>query len=288
MSTSQTPAIDTTAVTLQDAARFEAAEGRSWTDLYAAAPRDWAAEAGLGSRQVGGAVVLHWVASGRRYFSRAIGLGVTTPATREHLQEIAAIWEGLGIEMFLVQSLPHCRPQAYEKWLGELGFEPFDAQDRVVRGGEPLVGGRAVSADGELTVERVTGETAEEWSDFLQRVYHLDTGPWLPKLIGRPGWHQYVAHRNGEIVGARGMHIGPDGIAWLGMDGPVPGLSTHDYEPDRSICSQIVSDGLTAGARCFIADIEAPSPAFDTPAYDYFSSLGFTRPYVRTHYTRSV
>jgi hypothetical protein len=288
MSTLPTSTIDTAPVTQQAAALFEAAEGRSWTDLYAAAPSSWAAGVGLGSREVGGAVVLHWAASGRRYFSRAIGLGMTTPASKEQLNEIVAIWDGMGIEMFLVQSLPHCRPESYEQWLGELGFEPFDAQDRVVRGGQPLDGGWPAPAADELTVERVTGDTAEEWSDFLQRVYHLDTGPWLPNLIGRPGWHQYVARRNGEIVGARAMHIGPDGIAWLGMDSPVPGLSTQDCEPDRAICHQIVSDGLAAGARCFIADIEAPSPAFDTPAYDYFSSLGFTRPYVRTHYTRSV
>src|SRR5437588_4922889 len=56
----------------------------------------------------------------------------------------------------------------------------------------------------------------------------------------------------------------------LGMDGPVPGLMTDDYEPDAAICSRIVADGLVAGARRFIADIEAPSDAMDTPAYEYF------------------
>jgi len=68
------------------------------------------------------------------------------------------------------------------------------------------------------------------------------------------------------------------------MDGPVPGLMTDDYEPDAAICSRIVADGLVAGARRFIADIEAPSDAMDTPAYEYFGRLGFTRPYVRTHW----
>jgi len=43
-------------------------------------------------------------------------------------------------------------------------------------------------------------------------------------------------------------------------------------------------DGLIAGARRFIADIEAPSEAMDTPAYEHFGRLGFTRPYVRTHW----
>lgn len=83
------------------------------------------------------------------------------------------------------------------------------------------------------------------------------------------------------------MFIGPDGFAWLGMDGPVPGLATDDYEPDAAICQVIVRDGLARGVRCFLADIEAPSETMETPAYEYFGRLGFSRPYVRHHYRRS-
>jgi hypothetical protein len=117
-------------------------------------------------------------------------------------------------------------------------------------------------------------------------VYRLDTGPWLQRLIGRPGWHEYVAREGGEIVAARGMFIGPDGAAWLGMDGPVPGVMTDDYEPDAALCAYAVADGLTRGATSFLADIELPSAELDTPAYGYFARLGFRRPYVRTHWTR--
>ena len=92
--------------------------------------------------------------------------------------------------MFLLQSLPRCRPAEYEGWLRDRGLEPFDAQDRVVRGREPFTGG--VPSARALTVERVGPETQDEWSAFLQRVYRLHTGPWLQKLIGRRGWHQYV------------------------------------------------------------------------------------------------
>ena len=119
-----------------------------------------------------------------------------------------------------------------------------------------------------------------------QRVYRLDTGPWLQRLIGRTGWHQYIARKDGEVVAARGMYLGHGGIAWLGMDGPVPGVMTDDHEPDAAICSFLLEDGLRRGARAFIADIEAPSAAMDTPAYDHFARLGFRRPYVRTHHAR--
>ena len=274
--------IDTAPVDAQAAAAIEAAEARAWTDVYSAAPEDWAAEVGLGFREVAGALVIQWAATGRRYFSRAIGLGVIEPASGKSIDEILRGWEEAGISMFLLQSLPHCRPEGYEDLLRERGLEPFDAQDRVVRDGSPL----EQPGEGELSVERVTAETADEWAEFVQRIYRLDTGPWLQRLIGRPGWHEYVARENDEIVAARGMLIGPDGAAWLGMDAPVPGVMTDDYEPDAALCAFIVADGLQRGATSFLADIELPSPELDTPAYGYFAGLGFRRPYVRTHWTR--
>ncbi len=280
-----TAAIDTSAVNARLAAAIEAAEARAWADMYAAAPADFARTAGVSARTVAGALVISWAATGRRYFSRAIGLGVVEPVTPQALDEILAGYAAAGTNMFLIASQPHCQPAEFESWLRERGLEAFDAQDRVIRGSTPLRDGdRQQTTERGLAVERVTAATADEWADFIQRVYQLHTGAWLQALIGRRGWQQYVVREAGEIVAARGMFVTPAGVAWSGMDGPVPGLGTEDFEPDARLWEAIVADGLTAGAQMFIADIEAPSPELDTPAYDYFARLGFRRPYVRTHW----
>src|SRR5438876_2797121 len=221
--------IDTRPVDLETAARIEAAEARAWVDCYAAAPADFADQVGLTSREVGGATVLGWAATGRRYFSRAIGLGVAELAAERGIDDIIHGYEAAGIDMFLLQSLPHCRPAEYEGWLRERGLEPFDRQDRVLRGAEPYAGAPPAFPDRRFQVEPVQAGTADEWAEFLQRVYRLNTGEWLQQLVGRPGWHPYLARENGEVVAARTMFIGPDGLAWLGMDGPVPGVHTDDY-----------------------------------------------------------
>ena len=269
---------------MNEAAAIEAAEARAWADVYAAAPTAFRDEIGIETASIAGALVIAWRTSGRRYFSRSIGLGVAEPATPPAIDAVIGWFEEREIAMFLLQSLPHCRPADYESWLRERGLEPFDRQDRIVRGGG-LLAPPAPSERG-IEVMRVSKATAEEWSDFLQRVYRLETADWLPRLIGRPGWHQYIARENGEIVAARGMYVGDDGQAWLGMDAPVPGLGTEDYEPDVEICAAIVADGPRLGVRRFLADIEAHSEAMDTPAYANFAQLGFTRPYVRTHWAR--
>src|SRR3954453_2713604 len=213
MSGTRTASIDTAPLDLGGAQAIEAAEMRAWTDLYAAAPPDFAASAGVDVTEIGGVLVLRWAATGRRCFSRTIGLGVTRPATPEAIDRILGHFGEAGIDMFLLQSLPHCRPEAYEAWLGERGLEAFDEQDRVVRGSEPLAG----AVTGELAVERVGHDAQDEWAEFVQRVYRLDTGGWLQALVSRPGWHQYVARDGGEVVAARGIYIGVGGIAWMGI-----------------------------------------------------------------------
>jgi hypothetical protein len=278
-------AADTTPVSVEVAAAIEQAEAWAWTDCYAAARPEFAERAGLGSHREGEALVIRWAASNRRYFSRVIGFGVGEPAGEDAIDEILRFYERAGIEMFLLQSLPQCRPDSYEDWLRDRGLEPFDAQDRVFRDGRPFAPPPPGTRD--LRAEPVGAGTADEWAEFLQRVYRLDTGDWLQLLVGRKGWHPYLVREAGEIAAARTMCITPGGLAWLGMDAPVPGLMSDDYEPDAALCAAIVEDGLRLGARGFLADIEAPSERMDTPAYEYFPALGFTRPYVRTHWART-
>jgi hypothetical protein len=82
------------------------------------------------------------------------------------------------------------------------------------------------------------------------------------------------------------MFVGDDRLAWLGMDAPVPGIRTDDHGPDAALCEFIVADGVARGVRLFLTDIEVPSATQDTPSYEFFGRLGFSRPYVRTHWAR--
>src|SRR3954471_14751473 len=154
MASAATAVIDTAPVDLRTAAAIEHAEARAWADMYAAAPSEFARSAGVSTRTVNGALVISWAATKRRYFSRTIGLGVIEPATREALDDIVEGYADAGIRMFLIASQPHCEPEGFEDALRQRGFEPFDAHDRVVRGGHALRGiGASRSEDRNLQVE---------------------------------------------------------------------------------------------------------------------------------------
>jgi hypothetical protein len=280
-------AVDTRPVDAATAAAVEAAEARAWADLIAAAPGGYAARLGLGSCRVGGALVIRCRGGGfdRGLFNRAIGLGVVAPATRAAVDAIVAGFRDAGVRRFMLLAQPHCRPAGYPGWLTDHGLRPSGAWDRVVRGAAPLAAGAAGPAR-ELEIRSVETATADLWADFLSSVYGLDAAPWLRALHGRPGWTHRLAYEDGRPVGARSMFLpGPGELAFLAVDGPVPGVMTSDHAPDAAICRALVADGLARGAAGFAADIEAPSAAMDTPAYAIFSRLGFRVPYTRTHHT---
>jgi hypothetical protein len=277
-----------TAATLAEAAAIEAVEARAWADLVAACPPRHAAHIGLGARWAGPVLVVQCPGGGfdRGLFNRPIGLGVLEPATRAGVAGIAAELEAAGSTRSMLVSQPQCGPAAYPRWLDELGLEARGSWDRVVRDDRPLPA--ADGADGrEIVVSLVGPEAVEEWSELLVGVYRVDAGPWLRALRGRAGWRHYLAREDGRPVAARSMYLAAPGeVAFLGVDGPVPGVMTADYRPDAVILARMVADGLALGAAGFAADIEAPSPARDTPAYATFARLGFRIPYTRTHHMR--
>src|SRR5947208_13941094 len=97
-----TATLDAKPVDLRTAAAIEAAEARAWADLYAAAPADWSAAAGLGAQELVGAFVVRWAASGRRYFSRTYVLCVFVQAKRVAIDEIYECLYLIGITWLLL------------------------------------------------------------------------------------------------------------------------------------------------------------------------------------------
>src|SRR3954453_23979256 len=104
MSSATMAAMDTSPVDLRVAAAVEAAEARAWADMYAVASDGFAEAAGVSTRMIVGALVIGWAATGRRYFSRTIGLGVVEPASPDTLDDVLAGYADAGIGMFLIPS----------------------------------------------------------------------------------------------------------------------------------------------------------------------------------------
>ncbi len=263
---------------------IESAEIAAWVDMIAAAPPEFAAAHGLSLAREGEVMMVRCKTIPFVHFVCVLNAGLLTPLTDGAIDRITQHFEQAGVRGFTFFAVPASQPADLAAKLERRGFKPNGGWDRITRGHEPLAAADTCSPD--LAVERVTSDTAAEWAAFIDRVYGLPTSPWLLALVGRPGWHHYLVRRAGGIAAVRSLYRHYDGTAWLGIDAPVPGVMAPSFELDAALCRAIVRDGLAAGVRRFVTDIELPSPTMDTPAYRDFAALGFERVYLRRHFHR--
>lgn len=262
---------------------LESCEVHAWQDMYVAAPADFAHSHGLAIGRVQNVVLTRCTTIPFTHFNCVMNLGMAAPTTEAELDQTMAQYQAAGIKKFTVYSVPISKPAQLPQWLERRGFALAGGWDRIYRDGQALGTPVAAPHDG-LRVEKVTRATAREWATFIDTTYGLPTSPWLLALVERPGWHHYVLRQHGQIVAVRTMYVHHDGMAWFGIDAPVPGVMAPSFDLDLQLCQAMVGDGLAMGVQYFVADIEAPTPKMDTPAYRNFHALGFHQAYFRSHF----
>ncbi|MCA9966773.1 MAG: hypothetical protein KC423_21135 [Anaerolineales bacterium] len=266
------------------AAQIENEEVTAWQDMYDALPADFANQFQLKMMRVQNVALTLCPAIPFIHFNAVKNFGMGEPTSEALLDDICTIYREAGIRHFTFYHMPHCQPPELSGWLKSRGFQAQGGWDRIYRDNQPLTAGNLVEPANGLWVEKVTLATASEWSGYIDAMYGLPTSPWLLATVERPGWHHYMLRQGGQIVAVRSMFLNAAGWAWFGIEAPVPGIMAPSFDLDRQLCQAMVQDGLKLGAQHFVADIEAPTPAMDTPAYHHFAELGFKRPYFRTHY----
>jgi len=269
---------------------IERAEVAAWLDLYDAAPADFAERHGLSIARDGDVVWTTCTTIPFIHFNCVKNIGVDGPATEEQVDALLAHYRAAGVLRPWFYTNPHAEPSRLRCWLEARGLQHQGEWERIFRdatplGAEPLFPGDPLIPVDDPVVEEVTPKTASEWASFIDAKYRLPTSPWITALVGRKGWHHYMLKRRGAVVAVRSLFIGPDGAAWCGIDAPVPGIMAPSFDLDAVLGERLVRDGIAAGAKLFVADIEAPRPERDGPAYRNYARLGFRIAYLRSHYS---
>lgn len=273
-----------TTVSAELAAQLELCELNAWRDMYAAAPSDFVRQFQLEILEVEDVVFTRCKTIPFVHFNCVKNFGMGQPATEALLDTILTSYRDAGIQHFTFYHIPHCQPSSVPKWFKSRNLQRRGGWDRIYRGSHALTD-TALKIEQEFVVEKITRANAAAWAAYIDAIYGLPTAPWLLALVERAGWHHYLLRRGTQIVAVRSMFIDSGDMAWLGIDAPVPGIMAPSFGLDDQLCQVIVRDGLEAGAKYFVADIEAPDMAMNTPAYHHFERLGFRRPYFRSHFS---
>ena len=268
---------------------IERAEMAAWLDLYEAAPADFAARHGLSIAVDGDLVWTTCPTIPFIHFNCVKNIGVDSPASEAQLDALLAHYRGAGVMRPWFYTNPHAEPSRLRCWLEARGLQHQGGWERIYRDATPLPDKPLFPRDplipvDDPLVEEVTHKTASEWASFIDAKYRLPTSPWLTALVGRKGWRHYMLKRRGMVAAVRSLFI-LDGAAWIGIDAPVPGIIAPSFDLDAMLGEMLVRDGIAAGAKLFVADIEAPRPDRDGPAYRNYCRLGFKLAYLRSHYS---
>lgn len=270
------------------AMRAERIDADNWIDDFAAAPPHVAAVLGLTATRQG---ELAMVRSGIPFshFNMVLTLGCPAAANREAFDAIDRFYAEGGGGRHWVLVNDHSRPHDLAHRLLARGYEPDGVWERVVCQSVPA-DRWASQAQG---CELVTPANQADWSGFILRCYGMPPliADWLHALVGRRGWTHAVRREggraDGRVVMARSLYRDGEGWAWLGIDAPVPGVMAPCFDDDQRVTATLLADAAARGAQGFVSDIELPSPARDSEAYQRWGELGFAPVYLRKLYVKA-
>ncbi len=263
---------------------LESFEEMAWLDMYQGAPTSFVQAMGLSYEMLADSVAFFCTKIPFIHFNTILTLGLKSPANEDKIEAVIQAFRAKGINSFYLHYSPFSEPADLPNLLTSRGFAAVSSWDRIYREGQGLPKPLAVSRN--LQVKEITSEDAERWADFIDATYGMVNKPWLMNLVGRLGWRHFIVEENDVVSAARSVYM-KNGFAWLGIDAPIPGLMTKDYERDYLLLYHIVKAGLQHGVQHFLADIELPDDAMNLPSYHNIQQLGFRVVYRRQNYKLS-
>lgn len=271
-------------VPIELAEQLEKAEAMAWRDMVSAAPQPFIKNTGLTLDQIAGNTCLCCPGIPFVHFNCALGFGTHQKMVEKELDALISHYQHKKspLYLFAVQGLH----EYLEPMLIDRGFVPAGRWERLFRDNRELRA-TAYRIPQKWNIEKVGKTNAEAWADFVSDSYGIpSTKDWLFNFAVRENWAHYILQEDGKILAVRSMFTGPDNFAFLGIEAPIPGMMTTNYQMDSLLLKHIINEGLKAGVKRFVADIEMVDEKAATPAYANANMLGFLIPYRRLVYKK--
>jgi hypothetical protein len=267
-------------MTPDDVRAADAIEAAAFRDMYAAAPREFAAQLGIVARDVGGATLL--VARGvpDPVLNRAIGLGVTRAAAESDLEAVISAYRAAGVKSWWVHLTPGAEPAALRGWLERRGFAlaKRNAWAKMLRGAQPAP---AVETPLEVRAARAGEHTA--LAESICAAYGMPAAfvPWFAALPARAGWRASVALEAGQVVGGGLLYLAGR-EAWLGAGGVR--AEQRGKHAHRALMALRVGEAIAAGCRRIFTETGEPVGDEPNPSLANMQWCGFRRLASRLNY----
>jgi len=231
--------------------------------------------------EIGGALCTSFAATpGSALFNRALGLGLSEPATEVTLDEIDDFFTGQGLA-YGIPLTPSAEPRELPECLEARGFRQGYAWTKFARGAEP-----PARRETDLRVEELGADQADIFADVFVRAYGTPevTRPLLARIPGTDGWHCFAAF-DGKTSAATGALFVAGSVGWLGAAGTLPEFRHRGAQ--GALLAARIEAGIEAGCKTLVTETGAPIEGRPGNSYRNLERAGFEPLYVRKNYLSS-
>lgn len=263
-----------------DCEALERIEIEAWRDYCAAAPARFADAVGVEAMDLGGPLLAVCPRIDHYQFNRLIGAGLGLDRNGESLELAADFFRQAKLKNGYLQIAPGPRAQALEARARALELKPLErVWVKFSRGAET-----APTPATTLQIAEVAPGEAMEFAGAVVAGFGMPAmlAPWLAAIVGRKGWHAYVARDGGKAVGGAAMFVSGD-VAWLGI-GAVQSAARRKGGQSALLARRIV-DGLGRGVRLFATETGRPLAGEPHPSFTNIQRAGFIIAYDRPNWT---
>jgi len=213
-------------------------------------------------------------------FNRALGIGLTAPATETELDEIGAFFTARGLA-YGITVTPDARPPELPAWLEARGFRRGYAWTKFERGAtEPP------QFETELRIEELGPDQADVFADVFGRAYGTPdvVRPLLERLPRTDGWRCFAAFEGDTPAGTGALFV-TGKVGWLGAAGTLPELRGRGAQ--GALLGARIEAGREAGCATLVTETGEPVDGRPGGSYRNLLRAGFEPRYVRQNYLSS-
>ena len=266
------------AITRELSEIIENIEAHSGAAFHRSAPREYAAKLGIEATNIGAATLLSARKSNSLYFNRVIGLGLSSQATLEQIDQILDYYVERKIKRFAVELSPLAIPNEIVNWLEKRGFHESEGAAKMWRDGSPIQ-----NENTDFHIKRVDATEASNWFTVMSTVFtqFRSRKQWYEARFNDPRWHHYLAYDGDEPVAVAAMYA-QDGVAHLTDAATLSGFRRRGIQ--KAMVHQRILDGLKLGCGWFTSETVVPKPRKPLISHRNLRRSGFEMAYIRAKY----
>jgi hypothetical protein len=271
---------------MKETLEIEAVERDGWLDIFAAAPEAYIQYSGIKRAQLGVAGALANPSIAIAEFNRVLFCGFDEHGAELALDQQITWLNSNAAASWTIQVPPNVGTGEVEELLARRGLcKSGPGWAKFHRAPTDL----ADVATGSLEIRQVHDGLAAAFGAVVQAGFGLpqDTAPWFANLVGRPGWHTYLAFDTDRPISAGAMFI-RGGWAWLGIDASLSDARGRGGQ--SALIRRRLRDARSQGVIGLTAETGYPPVGQEHAAHSYRNYLkaGFELAYVRPNYRAPV